>query len=247
MPAIEYVFLDDGGVMNDNERRAPEWRRLIGEFFPPRLGGTAEDWSAANLAIMPELETVWTSLHAGEGAAGWSYAPVWRAYEIKWLRLMAAAAGKKAPLDDDECHALAHEAAMFITRGVRASFPEVIGTLQGLAASHVLATASNEHSQELRGYLEGMGVPHLFRHFYGPDLIDATKQGPTYYRRMFDHAGIDPARSVVVDDSPAMMAKIVAAGARAVLVARQGPRPQVEGVAVVRDLSELQSLLAAWQ
>jgi len=42
--AVRVVFLDDGGVLNDNDRRAVEWRRLLGEFFAPRLGGTPEAW-----------------------------------------------------------------------------------------------------------------------------------------------------------------------------------------------------------
>ena len=37
MPPIRYVFLDDGGVINDNSLRAPQWRRLVGEFFVPRF------------------------------------------------------------------------------------------------------------------------------------------------------------------------------------------------------------------
>ena len=32
-PAI--IFLDDGGVLNDNNRRGVKWRRLIGEFLAP--------------------------------------------------------------------------------------------------------------------------------------------------------------------------------------------------------------------
>ena len=30
------VFLDDGGVMNNNELRGPQWQRLIGDAFSAR-------------------------------------------------------------------------------------------------------------------------------------------------------------------------------------------------------------------
>jgi len=33
------IFLDDGGVMNDNNARALQWQRLVGEYFVPLLGG----------------------------------------------------------------------------------------------------------------------------------------------------------------------------------------------------------------
>ena len=45
------IFLDDGGVLNDNSRRAPQWQRLVGEFLTPRLGGTRLDWANANAAV----------------------------------------------------------------------------------------------------------------------------------------------------------------------------------------------------
>ena len=48
------LFLDDGGVLNDNSLRAPEWLRLIGEFMPARMGGTSEQWARANQVVFPQ-------------------------------------------------------------------------------------------------------------------------------------------------------------------------------------------------
>lgn len=39
------IFLDDGGVMNDNTLRGFQWERMVAEFFKPVLGGTFEAWS----------------------------------------------------------------------------------------------------------------------------------------------------------------------------------------------------------
>ncbi len=36
------IFLDDGGVITDKERRAAEFGRLVGDCFVPLLGGTEE-------------------------------------------------------------------------------------------------------------------------------------------------------------------------------------------------------------
>ena len=49
------LFLDDGGVLNDNSLRGPEWLRLIGEFMPARLGGTAEQWASANRVVFSQV------------------------------------------------------------------------------------------------------------------------------------------------------------------------------------------------
>ena len=55
MTARLMVFLDDGGVMNDNGTRASQWQRLVSEFFVPLLGGTAEAWSHANRVAADRL------------------------------------------------------------------------------------------------------------------------------------------------------------------------------------------------
>ena len=53
MPRV--LFLDDGGVLNDNALRGPEWLRLIGGFMPARLGGTADQWARANSVVFPRV------------------------------------------------------------------------------------------------------------------------------------------------------------------------------------------------
>ncbi len=35
------IFLDDGGVITDKQRRAAEFERLVGDCFVPLLGRTA--------------------------------------------------------------------------------------------------------------------------------------------------------------------------------------------------------------
>ncbi|KAG0048840.1 hypothetical protein BGZ83_006260 [Gryganskiella cystojenkinii] len=46
------IFLDSGGVINDNELRTPQWVRYLGEFLPTTvLGGTPEIWGYANTEI----------------------------------------------------------------------------------------------------------------------------------------------------------------------------------------------------
>jgi HAD superfamily hydrolase (TIGR01509 family) len=49
------IFLDDGGVMNDNNARALQWQRLVGEYFVPLLGGSPEAWSRANRVVTDRL------------------------------------------------------------------------------------------------------------------------------------------------------------------------------------------------
>jgi hypothetical protein len=90
------LFLDDGGVLNDNARRAPEWRRLIGEFMPPRLGGTAEEWASGNQLVFPQ---VWERFLARQPDFT-SYQEFHRWYAYDWVRAMCVHLGRTAPAED---------------------------------------------------------------------------------------------------------------------------------------------------
>ena len=63
---ITQIFLDDGGVLNDNDRRGAEWRRLIGEFLSPRLGGEPLAWGAANRIV---FDAQWKRFESWNGSA----------------------------------------------------------------------------------------------------------------------------------------------------------------------------------
>jgi FMN phosphatase YigB (HAD superfamily) len=85
-------------------------------------------------------------------------------------------------------------------------------------SGYALHTASGETSVELDGYLRGMGVRECFGGLYGTDIVDIPKAGPEYYRRVFEHAGVEPANALVFDDRPEACAWAEATGARTVLV-----------------------------
>lgn len=215
MPEI-VLFIDDGGVMNDNSLRGEQWRRLVAEFFAPILGGAPSAWAEANWVVMNRMlvPDAWAArLRAASG-----YSDFERAYQLDWLGEMCALVGVARP-SDEECRELAARAAAYITPRVRAAFPGAVEAIRALAArGYTLHTASGEPSTDLAGYLDGMGVREHFGRLYGPDLIDTFKDGPEYYERVFADAGVAPADALVVDDSPLAIAWATQAGAHAVLV-----------------------------
>jgi phosphoglycolate phosphatase-like HAD superfamily hydrolase len=46
---VTTIFLDDGGVMNDNALRGPEWQRLVGEYLSQVLEGYLEGMGVRDL------------------------------------------------------------------------------------------------------------------------------------------------------------------------------------------------------
>lgn len=238
------VFLDDGGVMNDNRLRGAQWRRLVAEFFAPRLGGTHEAWAQANHEVMERIlePAAW---EARLQAAG-DYQRFDWAYQLDWLQWMCALVGVPAPADD-ECYALAHQAADFILPRIRSAFPGVVEAIRALhQRSYPLSTASGESSTDLAGYLTGMGVRECFQRLYGPDLINTQKNGPAYYERVFADAGVDPARALVVDDTPKAIRWARQAGARAVLITTTSPA-EADGVLHLPSLAHLPEVIERLQ
>ena len=213
------LFLDDGGVMNDRALRVPQWHTLVGAFFPPILGGTAEAWGAANRVMGPLWEE-YLRMYACQGVAAYQ-----RAYLLAWLRGMCERVGVPVPPEDESLE-LARRASAYVTRRVRSAFPGAVEAIRELhARGYALHTASGEDSDDLAGYLEGMGVRECFGRLYGPDLVNTLKyapEGTAYYTRIFADAGVAPVDALVVDDSPAALRWAADAGARTALV---GVRP----------------------
>jgi HAD superfamily hydrolase (TIGR01509 family) len=231
------VFLDDGGVMNDNELRAPQWQRLVAEFFVPRLGGEREAWAEANRIVAP---AVWAVSEEWLRSLG-DYTSFDRAYQIEWLGGMCDRVGV-ARLPDDEAIALSHVASHWVCQRVRSSFPGAIEAIRELRRQgYRLYTASGEFSLDLTGYLEGMGVRDCFERLYGPDLINTFKSRPAYYERLLADAGVPPERALVVDDSPKAIAWAAEVGARTVYV---GSGPCLAATTIIGRLAELPAVLA---
>ncbi len=237
------IFLDDGGVMNDNTRRAAEWRRLIGEFLTPKLGGDPGAWAEANSVVFARQWRRFEEWLSARGADEWGDFFGATEERERWLREMCEHVGVSAPRGD-ACPELALETERYVIPRVRAAFPGAVQAIERLhKRGYWLSTASGALSSDLEGYVTRMGVRQFFaERLYGPDLVQTLKGGPHFYRRIFEDADVDPAAALVVDDSPQAVRWAAEAGARAVLVAAE-PAAVKDSTAVIGSLSELPAFL----
>lgn len=242
--AVSAIFLDDGGVLNDNDRRAPQWQRLVGEYLSPRLGGDRAAWAEANRVVFEGCWQRWEQ--ALRDASGDGY-PVlsefWTRERRRWLREMCQHVGVAAPADED-CLRVAEETEAYVIPRVRAAYPGAVEALRELHAhGYTLNTASGSSSEQLADCLAGMGVRELFpQRLYGPDLLNVRKDSPQFYESLLEDTGIEPADAVVLDDSEQQLRFAAEAGARTVLVSAEPPTT-VDADAAIAALSELQSIL----
>ena len=208
------LFLDDGGVLNDNGLRRPEWLRLIGEFMPARLGETAEQWASANTVVFPEM---WGNLQKRlPGFA--SHHEFQRTYATEWMSGMCAHLGVTPPPDDDAV-ALYRELSVYVAERASSAIAGAADAVLALRrAGYNLYTASGTTSWELRGIMARMGIAEAFAGLYGPDLVDHVKYGPAFYEKLFAHAGVAPDRALVIESDPQCCRWASEAGAHAVWI-----------------------------
>ena len=195
----EVIFLDDGGVMNDNEIRSPQWRELVAQYFSPRYGGSIQDWKKANKRVFDLLFARYKEIVIENPMI--DYIEYWRHEQIRWLTDMF----KLVQIDIPPCNQrakIAQEASEWITSRVRSAYPGVIEAIKYLKKSDmILCTASGEVSWELRGYLTGMGILECFYKLYGPDIINRMKASKSYYKKILGDMQLHPSEAIVIDDS----------------------------------------------
>lgn len=210
------IFLDDGGVMNDNRLRGPKWQKLVGDFFIPRYGGTPEIWNEANIkALTYEIEKM-NQIIAEQPF--YSYNKFSQEIRPTKIEIMFSHLGLEIP-SKNECNRLIDEAWEWIMPRAHAPFPDVIDSIKKLSKKYNLYTASNEDSESLKKYLSGMGVLDCFaspEHIFGPDLIDQFKSHESYYEKIFEYVDIIPEQTIVVEDNPLFIKFAEKSGARVI-------------------------------
>ena len=220
MRGITTLFIDDGGVLNDNRLREPQWQRLIGEFLAPRLGGTKEAWAAANPTVFRML---WEGDFGPDAANKFGSHREWsEAYYWAWLLGMCEIANVQPPAPH-VVRRIARDADDYITRRVSSAIPGSADAVRSLfGRGMLLHMGSGGESRQLANYLEGMGIRECFHTLYGADLVDMPKDRPEFHRRVLEDAGVDPECALFIDDSAAPLEWAASFGARTALI---GPNP----------------------
>jgi FMN phosphatase YigB (HAD superfamily) len=234
---VRVVFLDDGGVLNDNDRRAVEWRRLLGEFFAPRLGGTPEAWGEANRVVYEAIWDDWRRLQqrGEEPAASW-----WPDQDERWLGGMCERVGVSMPSD---VQATVRASRAHVMARVDCAYPDAAPAMRAMRALGItLHLASGGRTEELEPYLRRMDAWELIDRPYGTDLLGVNKLSRRYYERIVEDSGVDPRAALVVDSDAEPLEWAESVGFDTVHVDRPGLGSRFRRIA---SLAELVPLLAA--
>lgn len=222
------IFLDIYGVLMDPAPLEVQWRRLIGEFLVPRLGGDADAWGAANRYA---ADRMFARYRDPKGTPRETHGRLRR----MWLREMCEQVGVPIPKN---ASALAEEAFAWVNERHRASFPGTVEAVRDLASRFALFTSAGLVAQDAAAFLRGLGVRDLFRETYGGDLIDRWKTNSGFYRKILEHSGVHPDEAVTVDDQEKCLDWARRAGfARTFLLAPAGTASVHPTIAALSELA----------
>ncbi len=229
------LFFDDGGVLNDNEKRGPKWRNLIVQWFVPRYGGEPQNWEDANVKALDMEMAAYREM--AEQRTIVNVEEFYNEHDHKWLETMSTHVGVDIPLEARE------EAQRWIIPQAHAAYDGIIDVVSQLGNRFgPLYIASNGKSSFMDLYLTGMGIREHFQTLYGPDLINRFKTHVSYFTRMFDDIGLEPSRAIIIEDTP-MVIKLIEEVGAIPIQSRFSPDKEPMTQYVVNHASELPGLI----
>lgn len=216
---LDGVFLDFEGTLNDTRSSGRLYARDFVAAMGRRFDVEPASWVGA---IAQSLDDV-RALQDTAAKEPWPGHDGYRRRElVLWLRSLYGTAGVGLPAGDDDVYALARQLEDSIPVHF-APLPGADQLIRDLAGRGLrLHIASGAYSKYVSRSLSDSGLLSFFAGVYGPDNLDTLKTGPCFFTRAFAAAGCDPARCLVVDDSPGPVDWAAQVGARAIRVGAEG-------------------------
>jgi putative hydrolase of the HAD superfamily len=224
MERIRAVLLDALGTLLHFEAPAPRLRAALRE----RLGVEVPE-AAARAAI--EAEIAYYRAHLHEGGDPGSLADLRR----RSAEAMRPALGVEASTE-------ALTGALLAALRFRA-YPDAAPALRTLRSRGMTIVVVSNWDHSLHERLAETGLAPLVDGAVASAELGHAKPDPAIFEHALGIAGAEPASALHAGDAPEEdVAGALAAGLRAVLVARDGPPPPEPGVPVIRSLAELPAL-----
>jgi FMN phosphatase YigB (HAD superfamily) len=205
------ILFDDGGVLNDNAIRAPQWKAYCGEFFHSRFGGDPEVWGEANQKVIMSLMDPKDAKEINE-----DYITFYTNFKSDWVIKMFEEAGRSLP-PKVEHEKIFDTTVEYVWPKVQSAIPGIIESIKILySKGFVLYTSTGLPSREIRMVLEGMGIKQFFSGFYGPDLINTRKSSSNFFEAIFNDIKMDSEKTIVIEDQPRFIENALKTGANVI-------------------------------
>lgn len=235
------IFLDFDDTLSEQVLFNLQFCRAIGEFVASMYGGDSEDWARSAIDMMVTLEEDYLVRFRADptnGYCGWLESTRARATE-----LLFAGMDRKTPATPVALSVQIQAGALARCNALFPSAREAVTELR--AQGFDVHMASGNESAHLYAAMQAAGLEALIGQFFGPDLIDCAKEGPEFYRRIFQRLDLPAERALIVDNDPVAIGWAVATGASAIQVNLLPDRHVEYALAPIEIITNLRDLSSA--
>jgi phosphoglycolate phosphatase-like HAD superfamily hydrolase len=241
MPDEIFLFFDFDDTLSDFSLHGPQYVSELARLLSSDFGGEAEEWSSVIKPTLAESIQRYTEKFANNPLGGYN---AWiEAERVRVAQEIFAGVGKSLPPDENIAE-FAKRVQFDALTCCNAIFPGTDEALHDLFDRGVrMQLASSQESDYLLAALVGGGIESYTESKFGPDLIDCAKEGPEFYRRIFEVCKIRPSQAIVIDDQAMCLDWAEETGARIIQAALRPDSPQPEFPVVLHKMSDLPNLI----
>lgn len=209
-----FLFIDFDDTLSSSHDLNTQYARELSLLLSQDLGNEPGIWEPLIQAELEQSLALYSQKFKNSPLAGYTN---WIEEERgRFLLEIARQAQVKLPSNESSAAYAARLQFDALTM-CNASFPAAEETLRTLFDDNVrVQLASSQESQYLLAALIGAGIESYTESKFGPDLLDCAKEGPEFYKRIFESCRIDPQMAIVIDDQPTCLQWAKEAGARVI-------------------------------
>ncbi len=235
---MTFLFLDFDNTLSEQSELHQQYVTELSALLVEGHGGSAEAWQRACATQLLKVQKDYESVFVGNPLAG--YRAWLERMRVGFVTEVFAEVGAAMP---DNPLEVATDYQFSALTSCNATYPGAYEALETLFREGVrVQLASANDSEFLLAALIGAGIESFTESKFGPDLVDCAKEGPEFYKRIFEASGVLPEKALVLDDHPETLNWARETGARTVQtkLSKVDVYPDdPDALAILRDLKDL--------
>jgi phosphoglycolate phosphatase-like HAD superfamily hydrolase len=236
-----YVFIDFDDTLSNAQALWDQYTEELASLLSVDVGGDKAAWKTALRPAIDRSLDRYAETFRNNPLAGYTQ---WiDAERVRFIEEVFAETGQPLPTCDPLVE-FAKRMQFDALTACNAAFPGAEEALRELFEMGVRTQmASAQESEFLLAALIGAQVESYIESKFGPDLVCCAKEGPEFYRRIFEACHVHPSQAIVVDDQPLCLDWAEEAGAKVVQARIQPHAPEPQFPIVLHALSDLPGLV----
>lgn len=236
-----YVFIDFDDTLSDAQALWEQYVEELAALLSMDVGGDEAIWKAALRPAIDRSLARCAEKFRDNPLAG--YVEWIDEERVRFTEEVFVEVGQPLPTRDPLVE-FAKRMQFDALTACNAAFPGAEEALRELFEMGVRTQmASAQESEFLLAALIGAQIESYIESKFGPDLVGCAKEGPEFYRRIFEACHVHPSQAIVVDDQPLCLDWAEEVGAKVVQARIKPNAPEPQFPTVLNALPDLPGLV----